>query len=432
MTRILFLCDYRPYDAAMVTDHINAFYKYSKHNLFFYSGLVSNGGDFPADFELDSYDAVVIHYSIYINSSGYLSEKSKRKLASFSGKKILFIQDEYRLVALTVEQIALLNIDLVLSCVPEQSIPCIYSPHLLPNTKVVNVLTGAVSEDLIIQQPIPLAKRHFDVSYRGRKYPLWHGRLGLEKWQIADGFNKYAKKYNLKTSISYSEEDRLYGARWMHLIQNSRAVLGVESGASVFDFTGEISAKVETLEYLLGNDVVYQDARANYFAEYEDKYGLEQISPRIFEAMALRTLCILFEGNYSGILKPWRHYVPLKKDFSNIEEVVLVLKDNKKCAEIIANAYAEIAINPKFSYKKLVEDFDLLVNDLFKTSPVSVSEKNITTEDFYKKYPFFVIYNPHGLVRYNVTNFTKRIYYKMPPKVRYFIKKTITTLGIRR
>ncbi|MBT8506740.1 hypothetical protein B1F79_04690 [Coxiella-like endosymbiont of Rhipicephalus sanguineus] len=52
-----------------------------------------------------------------------------------------------------------------------------------------------------------------------------------------------------------------------------------------------------------------------------EKIDYNQISPRHFEAVATKTLQILYEGEYSNILKPWVHYVPLKKDYSNFDEV---------------------------------------------------------------------------------------------------------------
>ena len=96
-------------------------------------------------------------------------------------------------------------------------------------------------------------------------------------------------------------------------------MLGVESGASVFDFTGEIQSKVEQYEKENPGADFYE-IRDKFFKKEDGKISLNQISPRCFEAAALKTLMILYEGEYSGILVPWRHYVPLKKDHSNIRK----------------------------------------------------------------------------------------------------------------
>ena len=74
---------------------------------------------------------------------------------------------------------------------------------------------------------------------------------------------------------------------------------------------------------------------------------------------------ILYEGWYSGVLIPWRHYVPLKKDHSNMDEVVAVLSDERHAQEIIQNAYREIALNPGNSYAAMVARFDHEVEERF-------------------------------------------------------------------
>ena len=56
---------------------------------------------------------------------------------------------------------------------------------------------------------------------------------------------------------------------------------------------------------------------------------MNQISPRVFEAIALRTALVLFEGEYSGIIAPGVHYIPLKKNLSNLDDVLSLLGDDE-------------------------------------------------------------------------------------------------------
>ena len=82
------------------------------------------------------------------------------------------------------------------------------------------------------------------------------------------------------------------------------------------------------------------------------------VSPRHFEAAACRTLQILYEGEYRGILLPWRHYLPLRRDFGNFEEIVGALRDGALAAEITERAFAEVAANPAYSYATFVGALD--------------------------------------------------------------------------
>ena len=65
---------------------------------------------------------------------------------------------------------------------------------------------------------------------------------------------------------------------------------------------------------------------------WEDNVYYRTISPRHFEAAAFRICQVLFEGRYSGVLEPMVHYIPLKKDFSNIDEVIRRISRTPRCA----------------------------------------------------------------------------------------------------
>ena len=65
--------------------------------------------------------------------------------------------------------------------------------------------------------------------------------------------------------------------------------------------------------------------------QYEDNIPYRTISPRHFEASALRLCQILLEGKYSGVMRPMVHYIPLKKDFSNFDEVrIWIARDSSQ------------------------------------------------------------------------------------------------------
>lgn len=356
---ILLLCHYDPFNASMVTDHIDAFAKYSRNQVFVHKTLLRNGGNLEDDLDLDWFDVIIVHYSIFIGVDAYLSLRSKMRLAKARAVKVVFLQDEYRFVQKSIDGLTAIDADIVFTCVPEQSIPSVYGDPALSRMRFVNTLTGYIPELLPVLPPKELKKRRYHVSYRGRRYPDWHGEMGREKFEIAKRFTAETRRSGLRTNISTRERDRVYGNAWIDLIQNSWAVLGVESGASVFDFSGEISAKTETTRSLLGKDgITYENLRQKYFAKAEGKIDLAQISPRVFEAISLRTLCILYEGSYSGLLRPNEHYLMLKKDFSNIESVVMSLKDPVFVSEVVSNAYFDVALNPRLSYKAFIQGFD--------------------------------------------------------------------------
>jgi len=358
---VLFLCDYQDDIAATVRDHIQALERNSRHRYWRLSML----GDMPSALELDRFDALIVHYTLVACSEHYLSTMSRQRIAGFRGLKAMFIQDEYRFVDATIRAIGEMGINLLFTCVPEGEIQKVYPDEKLPGVAKVNVLTGYVPDGLAARSVPPLAARKVDIGYRGRSVPAWLGRLGQEKLAIGLRVAQDAPRFGLVIDISFREEDRLYGDDWIEFVGACKAMLGVESGASVFDFGGDIQRNVEN--HLKRDPAAgFETLHDLYFAAEEGKIKLAQISPRCFESAALGTLMILYEGDYSGILVPWRHYVPLKKDHSNFEQVVAVLRDHARITEITAQARAEIALNPRFSFRHAVSEIDAWLDRLMR------------------------------------------------------------------
>ncbi len=359
--QILLLCDYRENIAATVREHIDSLIGFSAHRI----RKVSILGDLPPRLDLDHFDAVVVHYSLIACHDSYVSAASRRALADFGGLKAIFIQDEYRFVDATIAAMREIGVDVLFTCVPAPEIEKVYPSERLPGVIKVNVLTGYVPEHLLGKDVRHYAERPIDVGYRARKVPAWLGELGREKYEIGRIFRDDAATDGLVLDISFREEDRLYGDKWIDFVCDCKAMLGVESGASVFDFTGEIQRNVDAHERR-NPGVDFQTLKGLYFADSEGKISLNQISPRCFEATALRTLLVMYEGDYSGRMQPWRHYAPLKKDHSNHAEVIALLKDPVRATEIIETAYREVACNPGNTFRAFVIQFDEVISTAFR------------------------------------------------------------------
>ena len=137
------------------------------------------------------------------------------------------------------------------------------------------------------------------------------------------------------------EKDRIYGNRWIDFISNCKTTLGTtESGASIIDFSGKIEYDVNCWQaFHPFSD--FNDVPASLLVA-DGEIDLQVISPRCFEAAALGTVMILYRGEYSGILKPDRHYLALEKDFSNIDEIIRKIKDDQLLTETAQNTYSDL------------------------------------------------------------------------------------------
>ncbi|MBN8981877.1 MAG: hypothetical protein J0I29_11475 [Rhizobiales bacterium] len=358
---ILLLCDYRSDIAATVRDHIDSLVAQSRHKI----RIVSILGDLPPALNLDYFDAVAIHYSLTSFDNNSVSANLRQALGRYRGLKAFFIQDEYRRVNEAIAAMREIGIDVLFTCVPEGEIEKVYPAEKLPGVVKINVLTGYVPEALLDRAVPSYSERPIDVGYRARKVPAWLGDLGQEKYRIGSRFRDDAAADGLKLDISFREEDRLYGDGWIDFVCRCKAMLGVESGASVFDFTGDVQRAVDA-HTVREPGVDFETLQSLYFKDLEGKIVLNQISPRCFEAAALRTLMVLYEGDYSGRMIADRHYLALKKDHSNHAEIVAVLKDPQRAQDIIDNAYREIAGNPANTFGAFVQQFDEVLSGAFQ------------------------------------------------------------------
>jgi hypothetical protein len=195
-------------------------------------------------------------------------------------------------------------------------------------------------------------------------------------------------------------------------------MLGVESGASVLDFTGEIEKEVDAYQ-VKHPFATFDEVSAKFLKDHDGKIIMNQISPRCFEAIALKTPLILFEGNYSGILKPGRHYISLQKDFKNIHDVIKLIRDTNYLQHLADTAYQEIALNPEFRYKHFISYFDQIVDNEINTSQLNPSAIIVTQQhldSFLNTMPFStkirskiikIAYNFNNAMPYRIRNIIK-------------------------
>ncbi|PPE03136.1 hypothetical protein [Holospora curviuscula] len=376
--------------ANTVYDHLMSFQVYGQYT-YHYVDIVNSQ---ITSKNIEAFDVLIIHYTLSLFNDERCPAWLRLIFRNTKAKKVVFIQDEYRRVNDVVENLNFIKADVLYTCVPESEIEKVYPTEKIPGLIKRNTLTGFVPEILLSRYRPSYEERQLDVVYRARKLSAWYGRLGQEKWIIAEKFKHDVKRYNLTIDIAYQEQDRIYGDQWIDFLTKSKAAIGCESGASVFDFTGTIQDQVEAYEKTHPN-ATFEEIEEKFFKGLDGQINLNQISPRCFECAVLGTLMVLYEGNYSNILKPWRHYIPLKKDHSNMEEIVRAISSPEEWRRITQYAFEEIAMNQKYHYKGFIEIFERDLEHFFKIFPstqkqgmmVSVELKSKFTSEKQPIYP---------------------------------------------
>lgn len=356
--RILLLCDDRRGHANTVLDHIEAFRRFSRHQVRTFNpkamerSLALNLGEF---------DVVVIHYSVVPSDSHFISPHLRDQLRRFGGLKVQFIQDDYRWVDKATAASRDIGIKVLFTIAPEPAAGQLYDARL-PGVRRIQTLTGYVPDTLKDRPIRPLGERPVEVGYRARDLPFWYGRISREKVWIGQRFVELAPRYGLRCDIAWQEHDRIYGSQWIEFVSSCRATLGTESGASIADFDGRAEQSVRA--YLRAHPgAPYEVVHDAVLGPYEGNVIVNVVSPRVFEAASLGTAMVMFPGRYSGVITAGEHYIRLEKDFSNMDEVVAQLRDDSAIAALTRRAYDDLIVSGRWSYKTFVAEFDRVIDE---------------------------------------------------------------------
>lgn len=352
---ILMLYDDGSTHVSTIAEHLDAFRLHSRHRFQFFPATgrsVFPGQASMAD--LSCFDAVAIHYSVRTSTVDHLSPTMAKTVAAYRGPKLLFVQDEYDQVERTRRCIEALGIDAVFTTVPLESIDFVYPKQRFSHVDFLPTLTGYVPENPSIDDAaMPMGERHLRIGYRGRTLPHHYGALAREKYDIGLEVRRLALARNLRVDIEVDSDQRIYGSDWYRFIGSARATLGTESGSNVFDFDGRLAELSEKHK-----DMPFEQFSEMFLREHEGLIHMNQISPKIFESIRLRTALVLFEGSYSGVVIPNEHYIPLKKDYSNIEEVFAKLEDVSFLEAITERAYRDVIASQRYSLRNFVKGVD--------------------------------------------------------------------------
>jgi hypothetical protein len=333
-------------------EHVSAFGHYSRFKVW---NLNTELG-FPQALRDLEFEGILLHYSLfgptYMLNDAFLNYLERSR----SSYKVAFFQDEHRFCRQRFVFVNELKIDCVYTLVEPPYWKDTYEKYTkVP--KMIYTIPGYVSEALVqegFRKAVPDEIRGVDVGYRGRRLEFYMGKGAQEKHNIAVGFVKRAKGLGLKLDIETEERKRLYGKAWHRFVGKCKAVLGVEAGVSIFDVEDVVYPIYRHL--ILSNpETSFDEMSEKVLKEWEDRIPYRTISPRHFEAAALRTCQILYEGKYSGIMQPMVHYIPLKKDFSNFEEVMNLFRDRNLRSELTKNAYRDLIASGQHSYRRFIQ-----------------------------------------------------------------------------
>jgi hypothetical protein len=294
-------------------------------------------------------DLCVLHTTFLSHARwSYTFEDYRRRfqwIAKLRCPKVALPQDEYDHAALLDEWLLELGVTSVYSCFGPDQWETLY-PQLVQRAAFHQTLTGFIDEDAataLAGRIVPHAQRPWDIVYRAKKVPYWFGSHGQLKHRIGKVVQRRAGDLGLSTDISTRPEDTILGAGWLDFLMSGRAVIGCESGSSVLDERGEIQRRISQL---LADQpsLTFEEVDAQMPSGW-DSYAFFAISPRHLEAVITKTAQILVEGSYSGVLEAEQHYIPVRRDFSNLDEALERLRDVEAVELMTERAYRDVYLS---------------------------------------------------------------------------------------
>jgi hypothetical protein len=287
--------------------------------------------------EIPDYDFIVLLHST--NTASLLPLfLLESYLKNRKGKLLVFMGNEYYLMPEKIHFINNVEADFVASQLPKEAATWLYGDCI--NSKVLSITHALNSK---VYKPYKDHKeRNIDIGFIGDKYSFTIG--DIERTELAEYFirNDFIPKLN--KDIRLGSKLRIPREEYVGFLNSTRGTIGGESGTYYLEKTDKTQKKVEA--FLSRHPkATFSDVYDEFFKNYSNPINGKAISSRHFEAVGTKTCQILLEGNYNGILKPDTHYISLRKDYSNINDVIKRFNDKSYVQKMVDDTYEYVIGN---------------------------------------------------------------------------------------
>jgi hypothetical protein len=281
--------------------------------------------------EISRYDLIILLHSTNADSMLPLS-LLESYLKNRKGKLLIFVGNEYCLMPEKINFIKNVEADFVASQLPRDAANWLYEDcqrsKILLVPHALNSSTYKPYRDY--------EQRKTDIGFIGDRYSLAIG--DIERTELIEYFAKKDIQQKLNIDIRLGRKLRLSRERYVDFLNSIRGTIGAESGTYYLEKTDETQKKVEA--FLSQHPkTTFEEVYDRFFKDYANPVNGKAISSRHFEPIGTRTCQILLEGRYNDILEPDVHYISLKRDYSNIDDVLERFRDKDLVRKITDEAY---------------------------------------------------------------------------------------------
>ena len=297
---------------------------------------------------IKEFDLIILMHSV-LGDNVEIIIPFEQVLKERTGKLLSFVGNEYDLMLKKKASLQNVDADYIASQLPHEAHTFVYKEL---SAQLIDA-PHALNEN--IYRPSK-SNKVYDIAFSGAKYGIFIG--DQERNNLIETMANLTPQ--LKNKINIGRNTNLPRNLWVELLQSAKATVGAEAGTYYLDRNGSLLE--QSKEYVQQNpDANLDDLLEKIFDNTSIEYvSGKAISSRHFEPVGTKTCQILLEGNFNGILKEGEHYISVKKNFSNLKDVIDVYSDHDLRNQIVERAYAYISEN--HTYKNRVET---ITNKLF-------------------------------------------------------------------
>lgn len=334
---------------------------------------------------IKNYDLIILLHACTSDTLLYANE-IKEILQNRSNKVLSFVGNEYNHPSLflshKIEFLKSIKVDYIATQLPIDAGSWIYE-HC--NAQIIEMPHAL--NPLVFKPIKDFGQRSIDIGMRSYHYPAFLGDNDRNKL-----FDFFSQIKGFKTD--FSQEKRLSREDWAKFLNNSKAVVATEAGSYYLERNDAIVSKIKdyvlstykgvifsshtpfrrfisSLPYLFKNKLkiffsngfIQNEALMFEKLSFDEIYPLffentpkcpyhsKAISSRHFDAIGTKTVQIMSEGYYNGILEKDKNYISIKRDLSNIDEVLEIFKDHDFCQKMVNETYDFVIENHTFEHR---------------------------------------------------------------------------------
>lgn len=293
-------------------------------------------------------DAVVLLHSVFSNEP-HLRGAALERVARLRAPTALFVGNEYKLMPEKMRFAGRLGVRLLVTQLDDPAAQELYRERL--GCAVAFVPYTGLDAEIFAPGP-GLSERPIDLGYRAFDAPLYLGND--ERRLLAETFAREGPRLGLRVDVALGAESRFGEREWAAFLRRCRGQLGSEAGGDYFELDEETRLAVSA--YLAERPGARMaDVHERFFRNYPRPVSGRSLSGRVVEAAGTKTAQLLIEGRYGGFFRADEHYIPLRRDLSNLEEAVAIFRDDTVRERLVGAAH-ETAMT-QLTYPRLVDRF---------------------------------------------------------------------------